>query len=79
MKTGTEIRWRNSVHDTLIAEMCVCCADFFVGLGASGEIEAKELHGQFYVCFFTAFRTSLTIQMMAGSVRPTWMIPLKCS
>ena len=40
MKTVTEIR-RSSAHNTFIAE-CLSCTQFFVGLGASGEIEIEE-------------------------------------
>ena len=40
LKTVTEIR-RNSVCDTFIAE-CLSCAEFLVGLAASGKIETGE-------------------------------------
>ena len=43
MKTVTEIR-RSSSRDTFIAES-LSCTEFFVGLGASGEIETEV------VCF----------------------------
>ena len=41
LKTATEIR-RSSAADTFIAESVYPVLNFFVGLGASGEIEAGE-------------------------------------
>ena len=42
LKTVTGIKW-SSAYDTFIAKsVTLSCTEFFVGLGASGEIETEE-------------------------------------
>ena len=42
LKTATAIKW-SSAYDTFIAKsVTLSCTEFFVGLGASGEIETEE-------------------------------------
>ena len=38
-----------------------CCTEFSAGLGASGEIGAKEGYGEFYFCFGTVLRAKKAI------------------